>query len=668
MSSWRDQILRAFTPRIARLTLVADPDGLLLEEGVLQRVQARGFEVVPYDDHVAFRYTYESRFRRRWDAGLQAHLVIVLDSPSSELGHLPYDLLAAGRQLSFHLGDVFPNLSYPVVTSVNRSDLDALYEAQCKYAPGPLGDNATKEFVLRHVFEIAPELIKQPTDLLRVLLRLHYLGRRLPDALSERLTQLLRQNGTLTDWPLETLIPDREAFFAFLQERWPIFLERMAKAGEPAGHDDPPTYGVHTPGPVHLAFDHHDIRVYIDNLFLEGLLQPVTHDHAAVLSQSWIAVGVQTDPAKDRTRRLTRLIDSLAESVPQPNARHTDWFHFARPWAELILAWNESAAPLADSTRDSMAALQEQVDTAFSAWVLQRFAGLVNLPPVPPVMVHHLARFLARQVADDERSKVALLLVDGLSLDQWLVIRNVLAEQQPMLRFREQAVFAWIPSLTSVSRQAVFAGKAPFLFPNTVHTTDKEPDLWRRFWADQGLTAHQVVYAKGLGEGSLETLSESLSHPRVRAAGLVIDKVDRIMHGMEMGTAGMHDQVRLWAEHPYLGALLNLLLSTGFTVYLSSDHGNIEAEGCGSPAEGVLADRRGERVRIYSDASLRRSVAERFAAAVEWETIGLPDSYLPLLASGRGAFVRAGERIVTHGGISLEELVVPLVHIERKNP
>ena len=36
MSNWRDQILREFTPNVARLTLVADPDGLLLEEGILR--------------------------------------------------------------------------------------------------------------------------------------------------------------------------------------------------------------------------------------------------------------------------------------------------------------------------------------------------------------------------------------------------------------------------------------------------------------------------------------------------------------------------------------------------------------------------------------------------------------------------------------------------------
>jgi hypothetical protein len=36
MSSWRDKILKEFSPGVARLTLVADPDALLVDEGVLQ--------------------------------------------------------------------------------------------------------------------------------------------------------------------------------------------------------------------------------------------------------------------------------------------------------------------------------------------------------------------------------------------------------------------------------------------------------------------------------------------------------------------------------------------------------------------------------------------------------------------------------------------------------
>ena len=152
MSSWRDQILREFTPKVARLTLVADPDGLLLEEGVLEGIRERGFELIPFEDHVAFRYAYETKFRSRWDKGKQTDLVVALRSGASDLGSLPYDLLQAGRRLSFNLGEIFPNLSYPVIAALDRGDLEALFDAQKRHALGVLGDNATKEFALRHVF------------------------------------------------------------------------------------------------------------------------------------------------------------------------------------------------------------------------------------------------------------------------------------------------------------------------------------------------------------------------------------------------------------------------------------------------------------------------------------------------------------------------------------
>lgn len=666
MSSWRDQILKEFTPKVARLTLVADPDGLLLEEGILEGVRERGFELIPFEDHIAFRYAYESKFRSRWDCGEHTDLVVVLRSQASDLSGLPYDLLQAGRRLSFNLGDIFPNLSYPVVTALDRGDLDALYEAQKRHAPGQLGDNATKEFVLRHVFEIAPELVKQPSDLLRVLLRRHYRGQRIPADLDNRFIQLLRQSNAFDDWPLETLVSDREAFFAFLQERWPIFLDREAAKGTSGVREDEKPYGLSIQGPVELPFDHHDIRVYIDNLFVEGVLHSVPHEHADTLSRTWVGIGVRTVPIEDRSRRLGKLIDSLEASIPAEDAKHTDWFHFARGWAETILLANDQAEAISEPTGERIKNLQAQVDAGFAAWLFKRYAGLVNLPPVPPVMLHHLPRFLARQMGEDRNSKIALIVVDGLAMDQWLVVRDALASRQPGFRFREQAVFAWIPSLTSVSRQAAFAGKAPIFFPNSIQTTDKEPALWAQFWADQGLMPNEVVYLKGLGDGGLENVSEALSHPKARVAGLVVDKVDKIMHGMEMGTAGMHNQVGQWAKQPYLNTLLDLLLDRGFRIFLTSDHGNLEAEGCGRPSEGAVADLRGERVRVYPDAALRSKVKERFPAALEWGPVGLPEDYLALLAPARQAFVQEKQRTVSHGGVSVEELIVPLIQIERR--
>ena len=667
MSNWRDSILREFNSDVSRLIVVADPDGLLLEEDILAGIRKQGFELIPFEDHIAFRYAYESRFRSRWDRDEQTERGVVLRSASNGLGSLPYDLLQAGRQLSFNLGDIFPNLSYPIVTTLDRGDLDALYDAQRRHTPAVLGDNETREFILRHVFEFEPELIKKPSDLLRVLLRRHYRKQRIPTSLDERFLGVLRKQGCFDDWPLESIIPEREAFFGFLQERWPVFLDQLANQDGTGIREKKKVYGFELPGPSNLPFDHDDVRIYIDNLFLEGLLQAVPHEQAESWSKSWLLIGIRTDEQADRVRRAERLLDALESSIPNEDKRHEDWFHFASSWAELVALVTDPGATLPEAARRRMETLQAQIDAALVPWLAKRYAGLFNLPPLPPVMLHHIPRHLARHVNDAKRHKAALVLIDGLALHQWIVIRQELIKQSPELRFRENAVFAWIPTITSVSRQAAFAGKPPLYFPDSIHTTDKEPILWSQFWVDQGLAQHEVAYEKGLGDGTLDSVEEIIASPKTRVVALVVDKVDKIMHGMELGAAGMRNQVRQWAGQPFMARLVDLLLEHGFLVCLTSDHGNIETSGCGRPTEGVVADLRGERVRIYSDSLLRGRIKKRFPDALEWPALGLPENYLPLLAPGRSAFVRETEHPVGHGGATLEELVVPLVQIERRN-
>lgn len=673
--NWRDHILKEFTPQVSRLTLVADPDGLLVEEGVIQGIEERGFELIPFDDHVAFRFAYESRYRSRWDSGQMTDLVVILRSAVRDLNSLPYDLLQSGRKLAFDLGDLFPHLSYPVIAALGRGDLDALYEAQMQYNPEPMGDNASKDFVLRHVFQIALELIQQPSDLLRVLLRRHHQGQRLSKLLDDRFIQLLRQSARFEEWPLEIIVPDREAFFAFLQERWPRFVARWLE-DQPESQslalslnssEEPSSLKV-----ADLPFDHDDVRVYIDNLFFEGFLKPIDLSDSALakqasLTSSWVAIGLHTDAEADRLRRLEGLIKSLQELLPEPNARHQVWLAYAHRWAEFVALWQELDPSTQSEQKPRFYSLRETVDAAFFAWIRKRYGGLHNQPATPPVMLHHVPRYLAREIEGSKQQKVALVVIDGLALDQWVILREVIAQQRSNLTLREDAVFAWVPTITSVSRQATFAGKPPIFFPLSIHTTSKEPALWTQFWVDQGLVQNEVAYARGLGDdASLSEVERVSANPKIRVVGLVVDKVDRIMHGMELGTAGMHNQVRQWAAQGFLAKMLDLLLDSDFVVMITADHGNIEAEGYGRLAEGAIADVRGERVRVYPDPSLRARVTEHFPGAIEWPTIGLPEKYLPLLAPGRSAFIAPGKRLVGHGGISIEEVVIPLVRVERR--
>ena len=665
MSNWRDRILNEFPPGATHLTLVADPDGLILEEKILESLQERGYEVVLFEDPVLFRYLYESRFRSLWDRGENVYLVVVLKEPPDRLNMLPYDLLQIGRRLSFSAADLFPRLSYPIVVALDRSYFDALFEAQKEHPPHrDLGETATKDFVLRYVFGITEDVTKGAPDLLRVLLRRHSLGQRMPDILDRHFIQMLRRSGRFDDWPLEQIVPNAQMFFEFLQERWLKFLQTHANktGGDLQANAQPAFQKLKYPGPVHLPFDHPDVHVYIERLVAEGLLRPPLYGNTGIART--VKIHGTRDPSDDAISRLEKLLALAEEKLPSKEARYKDWMDFAFWWAKLVALQPDE--PLRETLQKSLKVLQEQIDRLFLHWMTNRYADLHNYPSDPPVMVHHIPRYFAKCLANNPHTRIAFILLDGLSLSQWNVLRDALMEMDAAFVFHERVLFAWVPTITQISRQAAFAGKIPLHFPRSVHNTSKEPTLWRQFWVEQGLAENEVAYDNEVEKKGLQQISTLLARPELRVVGMVVNAVDEILHGMRLGAAGMRSQIRKWVRRGFLGNLLRMLNDYGFQSFLASDHGNVEAEGIGQPSEGVVAEMRGQRVRIYSDPGLRRSIKEQFPNTIEWPPIGLPEKFLPLIAQGRTAFVRKKELVVCHGGISIEEVLIPFIRVERR--
>lgn len=658
MSGWRDQILQAFVPHTFPLTVVADPDALLLDEVILQELRARDFDLLPFADPVAFRCTYEAEYRSRWDRGEQTACTVILRSASDDLDALPYDLLQAGPCLRLSLAALFPTLSYAVIRALDRADLDALYAARSQAGGQMLGDNETRDFVLRHCFKIAPELITTPGDLLATLLAHHHGNHPIPPDLADRLIHLLR--APFPDWPLERIVPDRTAFLQFLQERWPRFLDERAAALSRSTRERMTPLDFEVPGPALLPLD--QVRPYVDTLFLDRALHPVEHERADVLGSDWVAVGIRSDPQADMVRRVDTLLTVLERELPHRDAPYKVWFTYARRWGEFAALRYGEEWPETQVLRDRFRALRASIDAAFHAWVQQRYVGLHNQSQA---MVHHIPRILRRH-REETGHKIALVVIDGLSLGQWVLVRDFLQARDPTLSMVEGALFAWVPTITSVSRQALFAGEPPRDFPTSLHTTAKEETLWKQSWAGT-LPAPEVAYAKGLGDRhSLRTLDDTVLLPKTRVAGLVVNTVDDILHGAELGMKGVYGQVRLWCEQGVPGELLALLLARGYDVFLTSDHGNVEARGIGRPTpEGVMADQRSERARIYPTEALRTTIAKQFADAISWPpSNGLPDNFWPLLAPDRGAFIAEHQHTVAHGGICIEEVIVPFIRIQ----
>jgi hypothetical protein len=145
-----------------------------------------------------------------------------------------------------------------------------------------------------------------------------------------------------------------------------------------------------------------------------------------------------------------------------------------------------------------------------------------------------------------------------------------------------------------------------------------------------------------------------------------------MLHGTTQGGADVHASLRVWLGADDLEQqrsvsferLIAELLAQGYTVTLTSDHGHVAAEGIGQPQEGVLAHSRSRRARLYGDAAAARVVREQYPATILWHDDGLlPPGTWALMPRGRGAFAPSGRTVVSHGGLTIDEMIVPFVTI-----
>jgi hypothetical protein len=659
MSAWTDRILQEFPADLSCFWIACDPDDLLLDERILHSLRERGFELLPFEDSVAFRTEYEERYRAAWDRGEDgSSKALVLQLRGTDLNTLPWDYVRMGRKVSLSLADLFPKLSYGVIRQIDSEHHDALFLAHNRHATQPLGEGATKDFILTHIFRISPYLLSRPEDFWREVLRLHYRGAGLPDLLAKHVAAILKDTP-LGDLPIAELLSSKSYMVRAVQEAWSRFLFQYGIQNDRASNDGA-SEALQT---VSIPFEHPDVRVFVDTMFLEGAIQPVGVQGSPADLPRWVKVGLVEDPHA-LGNLVSEGVKRIAADLPTVGSSHRDWVELARRLGEVISRFNGLSAGIAEPIQQQVRALQRDADERLKGWLFQHFADLPSLPAAKgPVMVHHVPRYLAlRRSVGEER--IALLVFDGLAMDQWIQIREHLAARVPGFSADEGGCFAWLPTLTSVSRQALFSGLKPREFPNSIETTSQEPSLWTRFWQENGLRKSEIIYQKGLKRTEqLADLEEAISRSTTKVVGVVIDMIDEIVHGAMLGKRGIAGQINAWCETGFVEKLFLLLAEHGYQIYLTADHGNVDAEGIGRLSQGVVSELRGERVRTYRNETLAASVPPEIDA-FRFDSPGLPADFLPLYAGSRGAFVLKGEQIVAHGGASVEELIVPFIKIK----
>lgn len=243
--------------------------------------------------------------------------------------------------------------------------------------------------------------------------------------------------------------------------------------------------------------------------------------------------------------------------------------------------------------------------------------------------------------------KIALIVVDGMALWQYELLKSKL----PGIK-HEDVIYSWLPSITQLSRQAIFRGDTP--------QTDyrqgpaSEEKLWKSYWKEKGCHEFEIVYQHEKTDFSnIDSVSK---------LAIVLKDLDDKMHS-STDYADLLMLTKNWIERSKIAQIFEKLKSKGFTVFVTADHGNIQAKGW-----------RGLQGREKLGTNKSGSRSERH---IEYSEKWLSDEFMAnnpemgdsVVMEEQAIYFKTDlsfsnkESLVTHGGAHLLEVLIPFVEI-----
>jgi hypothetical protein len=596
MNKWVASQLAPIRDASGGIVVVLDQDGLV-DPGTLDG------HVHVIEDWWALRAVYERHGRRRGNE--VPPLVLIVRGPLATEA-LPWDIEQSSACT------VAVKLPGPpeVRSALRELDEDEMARAAPAIAASPSQPEAA---LLRSLTGVDIHGATLPTaDQLRVAARLALRARSSP------LTAALAQRWISE--PLAAGLLASPPDCHYLQQAWDVFV---------AGHG----------GTWDAAFA--QAKPEIGALFTAGFLEPTV---APTAPDGWPHIGVRRPSNEEHARAL---LDAAPFHTPD-NA--VGWHAVAEWWGDV----RRLVAGGPTELRDAAWNWWSELDSAFLPWLRDRYGPLLSSAAPWPSAVHRIAPFLARRLREKVAERVMLVVLDGLGYAQWAHLR----ERLDFDVLEAGSTFALVPTYTTVSRQAIFAGDLPASSPSTLWTTYPEARRWREHWTAEGFNVTGVAYHRVKGR----LPHDHLGFGDASVIGIVINMVDELMHSSEIfGDAQLMANLDVWVANGFLTDLLARATAEGIETWITTDHGNLECIGTGSISEGVAIESAGKRLLRYPNLTLRNESA---ADGIVWDDIpGLPSTAEPLLfAAGRAAFTN--NRIsVSHGGLSLDEVIIPLARV-----
>lgn len=369
-------------------------------------------------------------------------------------------------------------------------------------------------------------------------------------------------------------------------------------------------------------------------------------------------------------------------------------------WAELyrrIVAQEVEAEDVQDIA-DVHAQLRREANSAFAKFVIGNYEGWLSAQKqsadAPAVMSHQvLGKVVKPLLAAGE--KVALIVIDNFRLDQWTLFEKQLAADYEI---RTDLYCSILPSATQYSRNAIFSG----LLPKQIK--EISPDMWiDNADSEDGLNNHerellsQYFQRNRLAKkcAYYKVCSNSSGEEFIRKFGgykdndlnaVVFSFVDSLSHTSSSTNvnrellrtdAGYRAVTLSWLKHGVLRSILDKFADNGFKIVLTTDHGTVRVS---SPIDvtGTADINSNMRYKVDKNLALKKkSDSKRILEIGEPGRIGLPTSNLSdrfvfaanedffVYPNDRNEFVERFKGSFQHGGISMEEMILPLVTLTK---
>lgn len=368
----------------------------------------------------------------------------------------------------------------------------------------------------------------------------------------------------------------------------------------------------------------------------------------------------------------------------------------AAAWVELykrLVHWELQLAAGADGAMaDLLRDQKEEANAAFAKFVKANYADWVadaDAPARPTLSPDVLRRAVFPRLAAGRR--VVLLVLDNFRYDQWRVLAPELAAD---FDAEEQVYFSILPTATQYARNALFAGMMPLDIART------HPDLWVDEEAEEGKNLHEAellerqlarlhrrptfAYHKLNDSAAVDKWLASYDEMRSRDLSVaVINFIDILSHArtesrmvreLASNEAAYRSITLSWFRHTGLRELFRRLAADDADVVLTTDHGSIRVE---RPVK-VVGDR---NVNTNLRYKLGRNLS--YPAKEVFEVRNPADLRLPapnlstayIFATGARFFaypnnynyyVQHFRDTFQHGGVSMEEMIVPLITLRPK--